>query len=695
MQVLKRLLKIFVIVALAVPLFLVIGFILAISFMDFNKYKPMIEQEISAKTGLELKIEGDLNAGVWPLQLTIESSQLSVPSAKPDDPSLLRFDKLNLQVSYRELLLNRKLQLTEVEWTAPRILVVRQADGQVNWQRQARLDGDWNYRQVALEVEQAQAVSAILLPLVTLIKTYDLRLNRFAVMDGELIWRDETTGQALDIQALRFEAKPVGVKQPMALKLSAKVLNTETEHAFTLDYQTTLTLSENLEQLSLSGLEGSSEITWPASAQREPLSMNVKVKQLDWSLVEAAWFLQDFHLNAEQLAFTLSLRGQQSNQGQGYAANLSIDQANLRYWLTQAGVNLPNFVNQQVLTQLSGELALQWANHTPQGGVNTWSLDEIDLALDQTRFAGHFGYRRVDNQPVYQFDLKLDQLNLDDYAVRASQIQPIDEAKEAVALSSSETYLPIALPITTLRESQLEGRIAIGQFQAWQTQLQQVAIGTQANYGQLALVPFDAKLYGGEWLSRLDVDVNHDAPKFKLKGRMQAVDAQAFLQDLAGYGQLSGGLNSRFDLRTQGSNLEAIKYHLNGLFSAQLQQGAYHALDINKLLSGQLSEQGDATNLSNVTVKGEAINGIYHIQQADLQSERFQAKAFGRVNIPRALIDSQLQFTYQQPPAHLAMLQGVQLPIKLTGSLANPDWQVELNQLLSPNNVQRLLQFLR
>ena len=693
MQALKRLLKVSLIVALAVPLFLIIGFVLAISFMDFNKYKPMIEQEISEKTGLDLKIEGDLKASVWPLQLTVESSQISAPDSQPDAPSLLTFDQLNLQVSYRELLLNRRLQLTEVEWTSPRIIVVRQADGQVNWQRQARLEQDGGYRQVALKAEQVDAVNAILMPLVALVKTYDLKLNRFAVIEGELIWRDDITGQALDIQSLQFEAKPVGLNQPMALKLNAKVVNTETEHAFTLDYQTTLTLSEDLGQLSLSGFSGQTEITWPVSAERASLSLSVGLDQLDWALAQTDWHLQGGKLSTEHLEMALNIRAQPAAKTQAVEANVTIEHANLRYWLTELGLGLPNFVNQQALSQLTGTLDIHWGEHTPQGGTRTWSLDAMKVKLDQSQIAGHFGYRLVEKQPVYQFDLKLDQLNLDDYAIRASQTQPADESSEPVI--SSETYLPIALPVTTLRDSQVEGRIEIGQFQAWQTQLQQVSIGTQANYGQLALVPFDAKLYGGEWLSRLDVDVNHDAPRFKLKGRMQSVDAQAFLQDLAGYNQLSGALASRFDLRTQGSNLEAIKYHLNGLFSADLVQGAYHALDINKLLSGQVSQPGDVTALSKVTLKGEAINGIYHIQQADLQSERFQAKAFGRVNIPRALIDSQLQFTYKKPPAHLEMLQGVQLPIKLSGEIVNPDWQVELNQLLSPNNVQRLLQFLR
>ncbi|WP_044411750.1 AsmA family protein [Thiomicrospira microaerophila] len=708
---LKRLFKIVLIVAVSVPLFLLIGFVLAISFMDFNKYKPMIEQEISAKTGLELKIDGDLNAGVWPLQLSIASSQLQAADADAgagagagaDSSPVLAFDQLNLQLSYRDLLFNRKLQLTSVEWIKPRLVLTRQQDGQVNWRKQAQNDTDWHYRQVAQTTQTAekqQALAAILAPIAQLVAQYDLKLTRFKIVDGELIWRDLSAHQAFDISGLQLDATPIQLAEPMALKLDAQVKNADNQQTFDIKFEGQVVLANNLEHLLLQQVRASLAMQWPPETQRVAQHLTFTLKQLDWSLSQGHWQLDGFSLDTEAMAFSLDAKAhpqgedneQSKDSEQSLQVSLNIERANPRAGMRLLGMTPLNFVEQRALTDLKGTLKAQWANQA-------WSLESIALQLDDTQIQGYFSYRIIEQLPSYQFDLHLDQLNMDFYALRAAAAVE-SEKGEAISESTSEatsesTYLPIAIPVTTLRESQVKGQLDIGQLQAWQTKLTQVKMGLNSNYGQLVLAPFDAKLYAGEWLSQLQVDVNHDAPKYQLKGRMMQVETQDFLTDLVDYSALSGQLSSRFDLRTQGSNLEAIKYHLNGLFSAELNKGAYRSLDINKLLSGQASQPGDATQFDQLQVKGEAINGIYHIQQADLRSERFSARAFGRVHIPRAMIDSQLQFTYQQPPANLAMLQGVQLPIKLTGPIAEPEWQVELAQLLSPDNLQRLLRFLR
>lgn len=684
----KRLVKISLIVAISVPLFVLIGFVLAISFMDFNKYKPMIEQEIKATFGLELSIDGDLKAGVWPLQLSIEHSQIKLPSSDRDAEDaeriepLLRFDQLKLQVGYTDLLLRGKLNLTGIEWYSPRLVVTRQLDGQWSWQKQAALNADWYYLSVAQVPDQSQMVSAMIAPLSKWILA--LSLDRFTIIDGEIIWRDLIEDQALDISGLQFDAAPVHLTEPTAIKLEAQVTNLKTQQEHALNYQASLRLTEQLNQLQLSQLSGSSLISWPED-QRDDWAFTLSLAELNGSLNQGEWQLVDLVLQSEHLAFALDASVQSRPDDQVYQAVLKVDQANLRYWLNQMNVRTPNFIESQALTEFSGELAMQWANQA-------WSLDRIDLTLDQTKIAGQFAYRFTEQAPLYQFDLNLDHLNLDFYAAKATEPSLVLATQNGQDVA---TYLPLAVPVSTLRESKIQGRLAIGDLQAWQTQVQKVAVGINSNYGQMNLAPFDAQLYGGDWLSQLQVDVNQDTPQYKLKGRMNQVDAQAFLLDLLSYDQLSGQLHSRFDLTTQGSNLDAIKYHLNGLFSAELKDGVYRGLDVNKLLAGRVSVEGDVTELDQLVLSGEAINGIYHIQQAELDSARFNARAFGRVHIPLAQIDSRLQLTYQQPPEALAKLKGMQVPIKLTGPLREPKWQVELSQLLSPDNAQRLLNLFR
>lgn len=693
---LNRGLRILVLVVFLVPVFVLGGFFGAISFMDFNQYKPMIEQEVANKTGYQLKIAGDIETSVLPLKLKIGQSQLR-HEAFDSDEALLVFEKINLRVSLTALLLQAKVHLLGVELFEPRIHLQVDDQGKTNWGGQiasAPIEPVWGFERVNQQVANTPS-NQVMAQSAEMAERFDIKLSNVTLYDGLITWHYPARNQHYELSNLDLMAFDIQLGQGFDLQLQGELKNQHTGHAYQLDQQGHVSVAKDMKSVSIKKLNAEMALLWPEATARTPLKTQLELHGLDWHQAKQSIHIDSLKLKALDAEASLSLSGHYADK-LDLVGRVDIEYLNPRQWLDYFGLAYPNFVEQKALNQLEGSFNWQWTSQKLQ-------LEDIALTLDQTTLKGYFNHQYA-GQPSYQFDLAMDQLNMDFYTARFEQ-RPSENTEEASAnQSNAETmdstqmatqteYLPIGVPVTTLRESQIQGQVQIEALQIWQGQYQQVNMGWNAQYGKLDIAPFDADLYDGRWRSQFSVDVNNETPQYQMKGRLENLNAQAFLHDVTSYGELTGSLSSRFDLRTAGSNLEAIKYNMNGLFSADLLDGAYLGVDLNRLLIGQPTQQGDATRLENLRLSGQVVKGVYHLQQATIKSDRFDARAFGKVHLPNATLETELQLTYQQPPEGLAMLKGLNVPVKVRGSVLQPDWQVDIDKLLGADNLQRLMRF--
>ncbi|HEY9018184.1 AsmA family protein [Thiomicrospira sp.] len=691
----NRGLRILVVVFFLVPVFVLTAFFGAISLMDFNQYKPMIEQEVAAKTGYQLRINGELEASVIPLQLKIGPSELRHASFESEDP-LLAFEKINLRVSLVALLLQAKVHLLGVELFEPRIHLQVDEQGQTNWGSQLASAPSQtnayfkkvNWQSVNQAPEQVIEQSAMLA------ERFDIKLSNVTLYDGLVSWHNPAHNQHYELSDLELMAFDVELGQGFDLQFQGRLKNEQTGHYYDVDQQGHISIAKDMKSLSVKQLNADMSLFWPQAMDRNELKIQLALNGLNWHQADKRIDIESAKLNALDADVSFSLAGHYGDQ-LDLAGQVAIDYLNPRQWLDYFELPYPNFVEKQALSQLEGTFNWQLTPTKSQ-------LEEIDLTLDKTQIKGYFNYQHS-AQSSYQFDLAMGDLNMDFYAARIEDTTPESQTtstqesaetqKEPLKVTAEKIYLPVGVPVRTLRESQIQGQLQVEALQIWQGQYQQVQMGFNAEYGKLDIAPFDADLYEGHWRSQLKVDVNNDTPRFHFKGQLENVNAQAFLRDVSNYDLLNGTLSSHFDLRTAGSNLDAIKYNMNGLFRADLVDGAYLGVDLNRLLLGQAIQAGDATPLESVRLGGQVVNGIYHLQQASLKSDRFDAKAFGKVHLPNATLETELHLTYQDPPEALAVLKGIKVPVTLSGSVTKPDWQVDIDKLLGADNLKRLMRF--
>jgi uncharacterized protein involved in outer membrane biogenesis len=125
--------KIFLIVIAVVIILISAGFFYFIKTVDVNKYVPQIASEVKKATGRGLVIgkvgiELSFSRG---LVLDINGITLS------DDPAFsykpfLTIDRVSLGLSLRPLIMERKIQIGQVTITQPKVVVIRNKEGQIN-----------------------------------------------------------------------------------------------------------------------------------------------------------------------------------------------------------------------------------------------------------------------------------------------------------------------------------------------------------------------------------------------------------------------------------------------------------------------------------------------------------------------------------------------------------------------------------
>ena len=116
--------------ACALVAVLVVAFLLL---FDWNMLKHPIERRVSAATGREFHIDGDLSVklGINP-RITVEGLRLgNLPGAA--EPLMASADRLQLRLHLVPLVFHRDVVLSEVSLSNPTLLLEHLPDGRANW----------------------------------------------------------------------------------------------------------------------------------------------------------------------------------------------------------------------------------------------------------------------------------------------------------------------------------------------------------------------------------------------------------------------------------------------------------------------------------------------------------------------------------------------------------------------------------
>ena len=217
--------------------------------------------------------------------------------------------------------------------------------------------------------------------------------------------------------------------------------------------------------------------------------------------------------------------------------------------------------------------------------------------------------------------------------------------------------------------------------------------------GQLRLHPISSRLFDGEYQGDVRVDASGDVPVLSVNERIQDVSLAPLGMAMFERQNLSGRINGVFKLTGTGNDMAEVQRTLNGDISFSLADGAWEGTDVwyqlrrtRALIRQQPAptpELPARTRFSEVSATGKVVNGILNNNDFSAELPFMQLKGSGTVNLVEATVDYGLDARILDKPElmgdvseeEIADLTRTVLPVKITGSLAEPSFGLDLESL--------------
>lgn len=371
------------------------------------------------------------------------------------------------------------------------------------------------------------------------------------------------------------------------------------------------------------------------------------------------------------------------------------DLSALKDLLLQGNVNLGSIIYEKY--RLSGlKLGIK-------ADGSTLNINPFNVKLDETSIKGKFGISRF-AQPIYHFDVDIDTLDADRY-ITDSEAKP---AKPAQPATTQAKAADAPIDLSALRQLNADGELRIGALKVANVKSTQVRIKLKADSGVAELSPFSARLYQGSMNGALTVDAR-STPSIALRQDLSGIDIGPLLVDAINNDMLSGKGNLNLDISTSGNTVAALKRGLNGKAALKLQDGAVKGIDIagtlrgakDKLnaLKGKSAVAGDKskqTDFSEMQASFNLKNGVAHNDDLSMKAPLFRITGSGDIDIANETLDYLAKPTVVaslkgQGGADLQELNGLTIPVKLTGSFAKPAYAIDFAGLATALAQKKLL----
>lgn len=193
---------------------IILALIIAPFFIDIQKFKPTIEQQVTKAIGRDFTIGGDLELSLFPWAgMSFSDVHLGNPEGftEKEFVSIKSFD---VKVKFMPLL-SKDIQVKRFVINGPRIVLEKAQDGTANWEG----IGAAEPADAQVEEEEVSQDTGGGLPIT------GLTVAEFIVSEGELLYIDNTSGMRKEVKDLNIELRDVSLERPISLAFSAIIDN--------------------------------------------------------------------------------------------------------------------------------------------------------------------------------------------------------------------------------------------------------------------------------------------------------------------------------------------------------------------------------------------------------------------------------------------------------------------------------------
>jgi AsmA protein len=658
---------------LLVVVFLVLAMIGVVTLVDPNDYRDEITTVVMQQTGRELVIEGDIHLSVFPwLGLELGAAHLANPPGFTDKV-FAGVERANIKVALLPLL-HMETRIGKLELKGLKVNLERRADGQTNWADLMAATGSSTPPQAATPPAGAPPVAqdkpAADKPLVP-----QYYIGGLDISDTDISWRDAVNKMYTRIEDLKFTTGEILPLKSIPFKLdfgirndSPKILAGATlKGAVRVDLASAEYALENLNlKFEASGM------MVPAGSQTLLLQLPLLTVKPEAQTAEVQQLkMQLGNLNLGLDLHAASIMGDNPQ----FNGRLTADIVQLRSFLQSIGIDAPVTTDPTALAFLNAQLAFK-------GDSTFFETQNLKVTFDETNITGSLAVNNL-KAPSYRMDLNFDKLNADRY-LPPSEVPHVPVADETAGTKGD---MEIPLPVEDLRKLKAEGNLKFGKLQLMKLKLANLQASLKsAGDGIVRLDPLSVDLYSGNFQGAVIVDVTGETPQYKVTTDVSKVQIEPLLFDFMGSRFISGQMNAKFDISTQGRRLSQFKKNLSGTGDLKFRDGAL-SMDLReKAREAKAKLKREAykapplkpTNFSAITAGLNINEGTVSNNDLEVRAGHILIKGAGEYALPKEAIDYTLTVLFSEDPndqdGALKDYYDVPIDLHLKGKLAKLDY---------------------
>ncbi|MCK5769345.1 AsmA family protein [Algiphilus sp.] len=678
-----KFLKIAAIVIAVIILLLIGALATAAALFDPNDYRDEIAGAVEQQTGRSFAIEGDLSLSIFPW-LAVGAEGMTLGNAEGfGDEAFAEVAEVSAGIELLPVLLRREIVLDEITLKGLRLNLAVDAQGRSNWADLAERSSE-QAEQPPAESEEPIAEKGG-----TSIRSLDV--SGISIEDAALSYRDAAAGTEHRISDLDLSTGRIQPGKPVMVNFKARYDGTQP--AVGAEMQLSGVVDADIATMSAEITQIALNIVAEGDAIPNGKQVVEFTGSADYNGEEGRLSLPDGRVQAAGLTADLVLDGTGLAGGTpSFTGTFATREFSPRAVAEVLAIELPETRDSGVLDKAKLDLRFN-------AGTSSAEIPELTLRFDDTEVTGNAAVRDFATQRI-GFQVDVDRIDVDRYMPPEAQVsEQTGEDSEP-----SGDINDIRIPVELLEQINAEGSIRIGELIAQGMTMRDVTLRVDAPRGKTKTQRLTAQLYGG------NIDLTSSVtpgrtPRYTTRFDLASVAGGNLLSDFLGRDLVEGLANMQVDIATSGETVGDLRSALNGTLSVRLTDGAVKGFDIARTirnararLSGEAVKATDEklkTDFASLVAGARIENGVLRISELDGRNPLFRLLGDGTVDLSAEKLDvlarpSIVRTLKGQEGADLAELAGIEIPIRITGSWADPKIGIDLKAALQQQATGKL-----
>ncbi len=661
-----------------------------------NDYKGEIELQVKEATGRELKINDDIELTLFPWA-GMSLGEVTLGNAPGfDEVRFARIERAEVKLRLMPLL-SQRVEASTVILHGLRLNLAIAEDGTTNWDD---LAGEPPSDTPTVTPDTPMADTAA--PSSPGIGLAALAIGGLHIEDAEVIYDDSASDVRYAVKQLSLKTGPVSLNAPLDVAFSSQFEASEPDMSGQIELKTRIQFDINNERYSFKAA------TLDATVRGSDLPQGQAVVNLaadiDVDMQQQTAALSAFRLTSYGVELSGAFDAKQILGDVAFDGTLLVSEFNPKTVMQTFEIAPPETADVAAMSSMQLATSIN-------GTLQQYNLQDLQIILDQTRIEGDVQLAMSDApMPAVKYALTIDQIDADRY------LPPVVEASEEAA--SESTPAPVAtpasgagaaastLPMETLRELNVNGTFDIGKLKLSGLNLSEIKTKVAAKAGVIRMHPISANLYQGQYQGDIKLDARGDVLKLALDEAMKQIHVGPLLKDYMGDDKVRGVGTILAKLSASGETPEAITKTLNGTASIAFVDGAVKDVNIVQMIrEAQAKLKGETlppasgeyndTDFAEMKASFNITDGLVKNNDLSVKSPFIRVGGEGQVNLVTESIDYLVKTVITkaeqgQGGAELDALRGLAIPVRVSGTFAEPKFKPELGDLLKAQAKQAL-----